>query len=129
MSPDRLYRHDHPDDPEPVRWGDLREVAIKLTDHFRNILQWMGILGLLLLLILVGLGALMLAKQNSNTFRAQLAVCAVAGYADTQAENIHQRAFQSPPDMRANLERSATELHVLAVRMRDTGIHCPPGGG
>lgn len=125
MSPERLSRHDHPDDPEPVIWGELRQVAGGLTDHFRHILMWMAGLGLLLLLILVGLGALSLAKGNANTRSAQLAVCAVVDYADTQSVLIRQRIPISPPEQRQNLVNSSMQLHQLAHRMRSTGIKCP----
>jgi hypothetical protein len=126
MSPERLLRHDHPDDNEFVYWGELRQVAGKLTDHFRNVLHWMTILFVALMLLTIGLGTILLARINRNTHAAEQAVCAVVLYADNQADTILKRVPKSPPLLRPNLFHSAFELRQLALRMRSTGIHCPP---
>lgn len=132
MSPDRLDRHDHPSDDEPVTWGHLREVELGMRGEFHDTLRriqrvatgvYVG--GALLLALITGIGAVsgfLTNRVDDNTARVErtsrageTAICAVADYAQRQAPRISQPA-------------RAAELRMLARRMRATGIRCTTNG-
>lgn len=126
MSPDRLDRHDHPDDHVVVTWGDLRELNEAFMARIRHAVMvnaGVACLALVVALALTVIAALQLEHVNDNTVQLQAVSCQFIGVLEDSTAREHALA-QSGPDRMIH-RRSAMYFDHKIREARKT-VHCPP---
>jgi hypothetical protein len=118
MSPDRLNRHDWPDDNITVLWGDIRTLSVGYVRRYQHALIVIVVIATIAIAISIGTGVavgFLIHNQDKNTERIEQAVCATVFYSERQSRNLPKGA-------------TAHQLRELGKDMRATGIRCKVDG-
>jgi hypothetical protein len=125
MSPERLFRHDHPPDSEPMLWGDARTIAEVAAGAIRHA-YWLAALAITLTLFTGIATAYLSVRADNNRHAIEQSSCTFINVLEDS--ETRERALAntgSLADKNAHLA-SADRLAHYVSRARATGIHCPP---
>jgi hypothetical protein len=92
--------------------------------HDRRLLQILvGLVSVTTAITIAGVMTVLVVTHTvfNNRDNVVTSVCAVVSYAEEQADNLRHPGPDRPPNYKA-----ARSLDKLAVKMRATGITCPP---
>lgn len=125
MSPERLFRHDHPPDEEPMLWGDARTIADVAAAAIRHAYVLAAIAISLALFIGVAT-AYLSVRADKNRHANELTSCTFINVLEDSETRERSLANSGSLANRNIHMASADRLAGYVNRARATGIHCPP---
>ncbi len=124
MSPERLYRHDHPPDSQLVTWEDVREIGPVFATAVRHalIIAWIA----LAVALATGVATAILSiRQDRNTAAIARSACTFVAVLEDSETRERELAVTDRGGRVTHLQ-SADRLARFTRRARASGIKCPP---